>query len=217
MGNLEESLAMIFDPKKLSQKENYKLLISTILPRPIALISTISKKGVANLAPFSFFNGATSNPPTITVSIARKSPDGQCKDTINNIRETGEFTINMVSQTMAERMNESATEFPPEIDEFEISGFGKKPSQIVKPAIVEQSLVSYECKTYQILEIGKEEPGAGFLVIGEVLLFHVADHIWQNNHVSTDLLDPLARMAGQEYGKITERFKINRKLYRPES
>ncbi len=206
---------MIIDPKKQTFKENYKLMTGSILPRPIALVSTISKEGVYNLAPFSFFTGITSDPPTICFSPARRGIDGEPKDTLENIKATGEFAINIVNEDTVEQMNETATEFPPEIDEFKESGLTAVDAKIISPPLVKESPISFECKRLQILEIGKAQAGGGFLVIGEIVMFHVKDELLENGRINTGLLNPIGRLAGAEYSKLGERFILQRKPFRP--
>jgi flavin reductase (DIM6/NTAB) family NADH-FMN oxidoreductase RutF len=202
---------MLIDPKKQTYKENYKLLIGSIVPRPIALVSTISEQGIYNLAPFSFFTGITSDPPTICFSPARKAEDGSPKDTLNNIKATGEFVINIVNEEISEPMNETATEFPADIDEFEMSGLTAVKAQIVEAPLVKESPISFECKKLQIIEIGEVQAGGGFLVIGEIVMFHVDDELIKNGRIDTGLLNPIGRLAGMEYTKLGERFTIARK------
>ena len=120
---------MIIDPNTQSFSDNHKLMIGSILPRPIAFVSTCSPDGVLNLAPFSYFNGVCSNPPTIMFAPARRGYDGKTKDTLNNIRETNEFVINIVSEGFAKKMVACSTDFEPQINEFEISGLTPSPCQ----------------------------------------------------------------------------------------
>jgi len=206
---------MIIDPKKQTYKENYKLMIGSILPRPIAFVSSVSKDGRYNLAPFSFFTGITSDPPTICFCPTRRGTDGERKDTLSNIEATGEFVVNIVSEEIAEPMNDCATEFPPEIDEFEQSGLTPIKAEVVKAPMVKESPIHFECKLYQIIEIGKPQAGGGFLVIGEIVMFHVADELLENGRIDTGKLRPIGRLAGAEYTKLGERFKLIRKPYKP--
>ena len=162
---------MIIDPQKQSFQENHKLMIGSIVPRPIALVSTISKDGVNNLAPFSYFNGVCSKPPTVMFAPARRGWDGNEKDTLVNIRESKEFTINIVSESFVEKMVICGTDFDPSIDEFDSSNLIKISSKKVKPPIVKQAKVSFECSLTKIVQIGKHEAGGGFIVIGEIILF----------------------------------------------
>jgi flavin reductase (DIM6/NTAB) family NADH-FMN oxidoreductase RutF len=202
---------MLIDPKKQTFKENYKLMIGSILPRPIAFVSTISKDGIHNLAPFSFFTGITSDPPTICFSPTRRGTDGEAKDTLKNIKATGEFVINIVTEDIVKEMNETATEFPPEVDEFLKSGLTAIPAEIVSAPLVKESPISFECKRLQVLEIGKAQAGGGFLVIGEIVMFHIKDSLLENGRINTELLNPVGRLAGAEYTKLGERFTLKRK------
>ncbi len=202
---------MLIDPKKQTFKENYKLMIGSILPRPIAFISTISQDGIHNLAPFSFFTGITSDPPTICFSPTRRGTDGEAKDTLKNIKATGEFVINIVNEAIVKEMNETATEFPPEVDEFLQSGLTAVPAEIVSAPLVKESPISFECKRLQVLEIGKAQAGGGFLVIGEIVMFHIKDSLLENGRINTELLNPVGRLAGAEYTKLGERFTLKRK------
>ncbi len=206
---------MIFDPKKQTFKENYKLMIGSILPRPIAFVSTLSTDGLANLAPFSFFTGITSQPPTICFSPTRRGNDGLKKDTLNNIEQTKEFVVNIVTEGIIEQVNDAATEFPPEISEFEQTGLTPVKSVIVKPPRVQESPISFECKLYKIIEIGPAEQGGGFLVIGEIVLFHVDDALLENGRIDTGMLNPVGRLAGAEYTTLGRRFSLERKIYKP--
>lgn len=202
---------MTIDPKKQTFQENYKLMIGSILPRPIAFVSTISSDGIYNLAPFSFFTGIISDPPTICFSPTRRGTDGEAKDTLKNIRATGEFVINIVTENIVSQMNETATEFPPEVDEFKASGLTAIPSKIVKPPLVKESPISFECKKVQVLELGKAQAGGGFLVIGEIVMFHMKDELMEKGRIDTGLLNPVGRLAGAEYTKLGERFTLQRK------
>ena len=206
---------MIINPKEQSYKDNYKLLIGSILPRPIAFVSTISKNGIYNLAPYSFFTGVTSDPPTILFCPTRKGNDGNRKDTLTNIQDTGEFVVNIVTEKIAEPMNDCATEFPHEVDEFKESGLTPIAARIVKAPLVKESPIHFECKLHQVIEIGPARPGGGFIVIGEILLFHIDDSLYEKGRIDTGLLKPVGRLAGAEYTKLGERFSLIRKPYKP--
>jgi flavin reductase (DIM6/NTAB) family NADH-FMN oxidoreductase RutF len=202
---------MIIDPKNQTFRDNYKLMIGSILPRPIAFVSTISKTGIHNLAAYSFFNGITSNPPSICFAPTRKSSDGSKKDTLINIEETSEFVVNIVTEEIVEPMNETAPEFPPEISEFKEVGLTPIDSKIVKAPRVEESPINMECKLLQVVEVGPAEPGGGFLVIGEIVLFHIKDELLENGRIDTGLLKPVGRLAGTEYTTLGKRFSLSRK------
>ncbi len=202
---------MILKPKDLNIKDNYKLIIGSVLPRPIALVSTLSDDGIPNLAPFSFFMGVTANPPTICFAPARKGSGGDKKDTLTNIEKSGEFVVNIVTEEIAEQMNETATDYPPEVDEFEMAGFTRSDSIMVKPPRVKESPINLECKLYNVFTIGDGGAGSGALVVGEILVYHIADSLYSDGRINTGLLKPIGRLAGQEYTTLGKRFSIERK------
>jgi flavin reductase (DIM6/NTAB) family NADH-FMN oxidoreductase RutF len=210
MTKLEKGKKMIINPKKQTFRENYKLMIGSILPRPIAFISTVSKSGIHNLAAYSFFNGITSNPPSICFAPARKSSDASKKDTLVNIEETGDFVVNVVTENIIQPMNNTAPDFPPEISEFEEVGLTPVESQIVKAPLVKESPINMECKLLQVVQVGPAEPGGGFLVIGEIILFHIQDNLIDNGRIDTGLLNPVGRLAGTEYTTLGKRFSLSR-------
>jgi len=143
---------MIIDPATLHRRDVYKLLISTIIPRPIALVSTVSVEGILNAAPFSFFNGCSSDPPLVLLSIGRRR--GEKKDTIKNIEDTNQFVVNMVDEALAEAMNECSGDYPSHIDEFEIAGLTPEYCQKINGYRIKESPVSLECEVYQTISLG---------------------------------------------------------------
>ncbi|PLR81548.1 flavin reductase family protein [Bacillus sp. V33-4] len=198
-------------PGNLDWKEAYKLLIGSILPRPIAFVSTVSEEGIANLAPFSFFTAISAEPMLICFSPMRRGADGEKKDTLVNIEETKQFVINIVSEEMAVQMNDCATEFSSEVDEFIAAKLTKEASFSVRPPRVKESKVHMECRLHQLLHFG-ELPGAGSLVIGEVIHVGVADELYEKGRIRTDKLNPIGRMAGNIYTKpLAETFELIRK------
>ncbi|MBJ12315.1 MAG: hypothetical protein CMG62_04435 [Candidatus Marinimicrobia bacterium] len=203
---------MIIKPQEQSVKEIHKLMIGSIVPRPIALVSTISKDNIFNLAPFSYFNGVCSNPPTIVFAPGRRAWDGGKKDTLINIEYNKEFVVNLVSEDFADKMVTCSTDFSPDIDEFSISKLTPKPSTIISAPRVLESKISLECKLNQVVEIGNGEVGSGFLVIGTILLFHIDDKIFENGKINLDKLSPIGRLAGNWYSKQLDRFEIERKI-----
>ncbi len=156
---------MIINPAEQSIKENYKLLIGAVVPRPIAFVATQSPDGQNNLAPFSFFTAVSSKPPTICFAPSLRGNAAQKKDTLRNIEQTGEFVVNIVTEDIAVPMNDTATDFPPEVDEFAYTGLTPLPSQLVKPPRVKESPINMECRLYKIVTVGSEA-GGGALVIG---------------------------------------------------
>ena len=203
---------MIIDPKDILFQEAHKLMIGSIIPRPIALVSTISKEDRVNLAPFSYFNGVCSKPPTIVFCPARRGWDGKEKDTLVNIRETEEFVVNIVSESFAEKMVACSTDFDPDIDEYEISNLSKINSKKIRPPRVEEAKISFECTLNQIVEIGDGGAGSGFIVIGTIVLFHVDDSVYDNGKIKLKNLNPLGRLAGNSYSRTKDTFEIIRKV-----
>ncbi|MDD9931385.1 MAG: flavin reductase family protein [Candidatus Marinimicrobia bacterium] len=203
---------MIFDPNEIPFQETHKLMIGSIVPRPIAFVSTQSKNGKNNVAPFSYFNGVCSKPPTIMFAPARRGWDGEEKDTLINIRDTEEFVVNIVSESFAEKMVMCATDFDSDVDEFEISGLNTADSQKINPPRVEEAKISFECKLNQIVEIGDGSAGSGFVVIGTIVLFHIDDDIYDNGRILLNQLEPLGRLAGNWYTRLTDTLKIVRKV-----
>ena len=174
-----------FDPKKLDIRSNYHLMISGIVPRPIAFVSSISKNEEINLAPYSFFNGFGANPPIVGFSPALSGRTGLPKDTLLNIRQIKEFTISIVNSSMVEQISLASCEFDRSVDEFEKTGLTKFKSKTVSPYAVSESNFIMECKLYDILELGNK-PASGNLILGEVLKFHINESILD----STDKVDP---------------------------
>jgi flavin reductase (DIM6/NTAB) family NADH-FMN oxidoreductase RutF len=202
---------MKVQPNTLAWKEAYKLLIGSVLPRPIAFVSTINKVGEVNLAPFSFFTGICADPMMVCFAPMRKTGEGDKKDTLLNIEESGEFVINIVGEKIAEQMNECATPFPKGTDEFLESGLTKANSEMVGPPRVEESDVQLECVLDQIVEFGDHE-GSGSLVIGKVVMVHVRDALYRDGKIDTAMLQPVGRLAGQEYTRaVADTFTLIRK------
>jgi flavin reductase (DIM6/NTAB) family NADH-FMN oxidoreductase RutF len=203
---------MIFDPTKIPFQETHKLMIGSIVPRPIAFVSTRSKDGKNNVAPFSYFNGVCSKPPTIMFAPARRGWDGEEKDTLINIRDTEEFVVNIVSEPFAEKMVMCSTDFDSDVDEFIESDLTPVPSQKIAPSRVGEAKVSFECKLNQIVEIGDGTAGSGFVVIGSIVLFHIDDDVYDNGRILLNKLQPLGRLAGSWYTRTTDILKIIRKI-----
>jgi flavin reductase (DIM6/NTAB) family NADH-FMN oxidoreductase RutF len=197
------------DPGQHSASDIYKLMVGAIVPRPIAFVSTISPDGLRNLAPFSFFTGISANPPVICFSPMVRGSDGQRKDTLHNIEATGEFVVNVVSEEFAAQMNRCSAEFPPEVDEFEISGLTPVPSERVKPPRVLESRIQMECRLLQVVHVSPK-PLGGSIVLGEVLRFHVEEALFDNFRIDPDRLHAIGRMGGPTYARTTDRFELPR-------
>lgn len=198
---------MDLDPASLSHTDSYQLLISGIVPRPIAWVSTVAEDGVLNLAPFSFFTGICGKPPTICFSVLRRR--GEKKDTLRNIEATGEFVINVVSERFAQAMNQTAAEYPPEVDEFAAAGLTPVASDRVRPPRVGESLISMECKLVEVRQYG-EMPYASSLVIGEVVLFHLSDEVYRDGVVDFAALGAVGRMGRDLYCRTGDLFEMKR-------
>ena len=201
---------MTVDPQTARHIDIYKLMIGSIVPRPIALVSTVSHDGIRNLAPFSFFTGISSKPTMICFCPGPRPAGGARKDTLENISRTKEFVVNIVSEEIAEAMNLTAGEYPPDADEFAIAGLTAIPSDLVRPPRVAESHVNMECRLYLSIEFS-ELPGGGNLVIGEVLRFHVDDRIVENFKIDPDKLRAVGRMGGPTgYTRTRDRFDMIR-------
>jgi flavin reductase (DIM6/NTAB) family NADH-FMN oxidoreductase RutF len=200
---------MIIDPGTASPQNVYKMMVGVIVPRPIAFVSTVSAGGIRNLAPFSFFTGISANPPVICFSPMIRGSDGLRKDTLHNIEETGEFVVNIVSEDFALQMNACSGEYPPEVDEFEVSGLTPISSDLVKPPRVAESQANLECRLVQVVHVSPK-PLGGSLVLGEVLRFHIADNLFSDYRIDPDKLRPIGRMGGPTYTRTTDRFDMER-------
>ncbi|TAK56057.1 MAG: flavin reductase family protein [Bacteroidetes bacterium] len=199
---------MTIVPSQHKFSDIYKLLIGSVVPRPIAFVSSLSPDGVRNLAPFSFFNAVCSKPPIILFTTSVRA-DGKDKDTHNNIKATGEFVVNIVSESIAVQMNQCSADVPPEVDEFVLSGLTAIPGDIVKPPRVKESLINMECKLNQIVSFG-DHPGAGKTIFGEVVLFHIADNIIDNFRIDPAQIQAIGRMGGMNYCTTRDRFEMVR-------
>ncbi len=203
------------DPRVIGGKASYQILIGSIVPRPIALVSTQSPEGLGNLAPFSFFNGVASNPPAVMISVARNS-DGSKKDTLKNIEANGEFVVNSVGEWMIDAVNQCSAQYPYGVDELSQVGLTALSSERIKPVRVAESLIHFECRALHHYEVGDGSEGSATIVIGEVLLFHVSSSVYREGKILLEPLHAISRLAGKSYGKISEVFDLPRpKLIKP--
>jgi flavin reductase (DIM6/NTAB) family NADH-FMN oxidoreductase RutF len=202
------------NPSECDQRQIYKLMTGIIVPRPVALVSTVNRDGLANLAPFSFFTGVGSNPPAVLfcpvirkASAPNDAPSLEMrKDTLRNIEETGEFVVNVVSKSIAASANATAAEVPPDVDEFVLSGLTPMASEVVRPPRVAESPAQMECRLLQVIYTG-HEPGAGVIVLGEVVRFHVEESLFEEFRVDPGGLDAVGRMAGSAWVSTRDRFE----------
>lgn len=199
---------MIIDPKTTAAGDVYKLMIGSITPRPIAFVSTTSLDGINNLAPFSFFTGVSVDPPVIGFS-PLLNREARRRDSRINAEARGEFVVNIVSEEFAEKMNATAIDVPPEVDEFELSGLTPIPSEVVSVPRVKEAHVSMECKLIQVIEISQNILGGAF-VMGEVVRFHIDDSVCENFRIDPDKLATIGRMGGNTYTRTRDRFDLIR-------
>lgn len=202
---------MEINPAELAGSALNRILIGTVVPRPIAWVSTMDAAGQLNLAPFSFFNAVCTRPPTLLFCPGVRGLDGATKDTLNNIRATGEYVINVVTEVTAEAMNRSATELPAGASEFEFAGVTPALSAQVKPPRVAESPVNFECKLQQIVDIGDGGVGSASIVIGEIVHIHLADEIVSPDYkIDIRALQPVGRLAGYSYARVNDIFEMKR-------
>lgn len=196
------------NPDSLAVKDRYKILVGSIVPRPIAFVSTISGEGALNLAPFSFFNGVGSDPMALLFCPANNA-DGTEKDTLRNIGETGQFVVNVVTEDYDRRMAATAEALPHGKSEFELAGFTPAPSVVVKPPRVAESPVSFECEPIEIVRLNPGAPAGGNVVIGRVVHLHVDDDLIDERHrIDPAKLRAVGRMAGLTYCSTKDRYDI---------
>ncbi len=204
---------------ELPHRELYNILLSSVAPRPIAWVSTLSATGHPNLAPFSFFNCVCVSPPLLAFATALRRPKdassssteapGEAKDTLRNIREMKEFVVNVVTYDLLQPMNLTSGEYTPTVNEFELAKITPQPAKIVRPARVAESPVSFECKLHQILDFSTVPDGTS-LVIGEIVAIHIDDAHLKDGRIDRNSLDLIGRMGGMQYTRTTERFELSR-------
>ena len=188
-----------FDPAELSVPDAHRLLLHCVAPRPIALTSTLSTDGVANLAPFSYFMAGGANPPSVVIS-PLTDRTGRPKDTLRNIRETGEYVINVVTYAMRERVNHASAEFPYGCSEWEECGLTPVRAARVRPCRVLESPLAIECRLHQVVPHGDGPLSANY-VIGEVVYIHVSKAVMPDGAVDSRLVDYVARMGADWYAR----------------
>ena len=191
---------------ELPPLERYKLLIGLVIPRPIAWISTRSANGVANCAPFSFFNVFSEDPPLCVIGINPRDSDGAMKHSLRNIRRTGEFVVNLVEEASANAMHASSEELPEEESEFEKAGLTEAPAALVQHPRIAEAAACLECRLFRLLEISATRQ----LVLGEILLVHAREGIIdpQTKRVSEQAYRPIGRLFASRYCTTRERFNL---------
>lgn len=195
------------DPKQNSERDNYKLLVGSIIPRPIAFVTTQSEAGVVNGAPFSYFNIVSSNPPMVSLAIQRQN--GVLKDTARNIYGNGEFVVHIVDDQNVAQVNETAASLPASESELVVAKLTQVTSKQVTVPGVKESKVRMECKLVRAIPLGGDEPGSD-LFIGEVVQFHIEEAIYEKGRIDPRGLNAVSRLAGANYAAIGDIFAMER-------
>ncbi|RAS81157.1 flavin reductase family protein [Priestia endophytica] len=196
------------EPGSMSERENYKFLIGSIIPRPIAFVTTTSKDGILNGAPFSYFNIVSSNPPMISLSIQRS--EGKQKDTARNIIESKQFVAHIVDEQNVEKINKTAASLAPNQSEIELANLTPVESVKISVPGVKEAKIRMECSLEHSLELGGSDSPGCDLIIGKVVQFHIEQDIYKNGRIDPNGLAAVSRLAGDNYAKIGEIFEVKR-------
>ncbi|WP_442951573.1 flavin reductase family protein [Paenibacillus sp. GYB004] len=183
--------------------------MGSVIPRPIALVTTLSAEGVLNAAPFSYFSIVASRPPLLSVSIQRK--EGTMKDTAAHAIQRGQFVVQIPDEAIVEKMNMTAASLPPDVSEVELAGFTAVPSSVIAVPGLAEAKIRMECVLERAIPLGGEETApACDLLIGRVVRFHIAEALYENGRIDARKLQPVSRLAGSNYGKLGELFSLER-------
>ena len=196
------------DPKDLTQRENYKLLIGSIIPRPVAVVSTQSADGIVNIAPFSFFNIVSSEPVILSLAIQRK--EGELKDTARNLLATKEAVVHILDQTNVQEANKTAALLPADQSELTVSGFTTTASKTIAVPGLNEASVRLETILHQHVPIKKDQQTTADLLLLEVVGYQIAEHVYQDGKIDPHALQAVSRLAGNSYATIGEIFDIKR-------
>lgn len=200
---------MIVDIRTIPERDRYKLLIGAVVPRPIAWVSTMDLAGNLNVAPFSFFNAACSNPMTLLFSVSvADTPDGK-KDTLRNIEAVPEFVVNMTNEETATAMNLTATPLLPTQSEFDWAGLTPAPSRTIRVPRVAEAPVAFECTLQRIVTIS-DQPGGASIIFGEVQCVYVRDDLYAGGRILLEAYQPIGRLGGNGYVRVTNTFEMER-------
>ncbi len=199
---------MILDPSTLDRRALNALVNGLVAPRPIAWVSSLGPDGSRNLAPFSFFGAFSFDPPTI--GIGPGSRRGVNKDSLHNIKSSGEFVVNLVDRRLAEVANACSGEFPPEVDEWDVAGVEALPSEVVAPMRVAESPASLECRVRQVLELGEIDRASNNLVVAWIVRVHVRDDAMDGHVPRPEVLDLVGRLGADEWCTTRDRFTLPR-------
>ena len=197
------------NPRELTEQGNYFLLTASVIPRPVAFTTTLSGKGVLNGAPFSYFNIVAADPPLLSISVQRDR--GEMKDTARNAMERGEFVVHITDESYIEKINETSIAFPPSRSEIEYTGLTPIESTEIKTPGVKEASIRMECVVEKIIPLGGTESApACDLLIGKVVKYHIRETVLREGRIDANLLRPVSRLAGTQYEKLGEIFKLKR-------
>lgn len=197
------------DPNLQGERDNYKLLTGSIIPRPVAFVTTLSREGVLNAAPFSYFSIVTADPPMVSVSVQRKG--GLPKDTARNAMEQGAFVVHVTDEDNIRKVNETAAALPPEESEVALAGLTPVPSENIPVPGVAEAKVRMECVLERSIPLGgTEEQPAADLLIGRVVRFHIDESIYEDGRIDAAELKAVSRLAGNNYAGLGPLFSIRR-------
>ncbi|OMP68402.1 flavin reductase family protein [Domibacillus epiphyticus] len=194
------------DPNQLPERENYKFLTGSIIPRPVAFVTTLSEKGVLNAAPFSYFNIVTANPPMISISVQRNN--GEIKDTARNASVKKEFVVHISDEEYIHEINKTAKFLPPDESEMDLTNLTPIESEKVGVPAVKEAKIRMECVLEKVVALG--EGPACDLLIGRVIQYHIREDLYEKGRIHAEKLAPVSRLAGNYYAKLGETFEIVR-------
>lgn len=197
-----------FEPHEQTERENYKLLTGSIIPRPIAFVTSMASDGTVNGAPFSYFNIVSSNPPMVSISIQRK--DGVRKDTAINIAERGTFVVHIVDEENVKQINETAASLPADESEISLADLTLEESDLIEVPGIKEAKIRFECRIEQIIELPGEQTIGSDLIIGKIINFHIANEVYEDGRINQVKLAAVSRLAGANYAKVGETFSIER-------
>ena len=196
------------NPETLTERENYKLMIGSIVPRPIAFVTSLTEDGILNGAPFSYFNIVTANPPMISISVQRRN--GQMKDTTRNIVTQKNFVVHIVDETNVEQINETAATLLPHESEVDKANLTKVPSEVVETPGIKEAKVRFECTLVKVVELGSGNDVSTDLIIGKIVKMHFDHAVYNDGKIVYRELNAVSRLAGNDYAKIGDIFTIER-------
>ncbi|ARK29859.1 flavin reductase family protein [Halalkalibacter krulwichiae] len=196
------------DPSAQTERENYKFLIGSIIPRPVAFVTTVSADGTLNGAPFSYFNIVSSNPPMISISVQRTG--GRQKDTARNINDLKEFVVHIVDNQNVKQINQTAASLPSDESELELANLTPVKSTNISVPGIKEAKIRMECTLEHSLQLGEGDKQSCDFIIGKVVRFHIDENIYENGRIDANGLGAVSRLAGNDYAKIGEVFSLER-------